>query len=64
MLYATFKCSIGVGSSTIDSTGQLKFVLHLCNGLRIRDPALDIPFLRDIDMVFKGIKEVWPGGKP
>lgn len=64
MLYATLKCSVGLGSSVIDPIGQLRFTLHLFNGLKIRDPTLDIPLLRDIDMVFKDVKAVWPGEKP
>lgn len=64
MLYATYICSVGLGSATVDSLGQLRFALHLYNGLRLRDPTLDVPFLRNMDTVFKNTKAVWVGGKP
>ena len=64
MLYATYICSIGLGSSTVDSVGQLKFVLHLYNGLKVRDPKWTVPFLQNLDTLFKDTKAVWIGGKP
>ena len=64
MLYATYTYSIMVGSFTIDMRSQLRFVLHLYNGLRLRDPALDIAFLRKTDAVFKSSTSVWVEGKP
>jgi hypothetical protein len=39
-------------------------VLHLYNGLRILDPAFEVPFLEKIDKVFSNTKAVWVGGKP
>ncbi|GAX22654.1 hypothetical protein FisN_17Lh147 [Fistulifera solaris] len=64
MLYATYICSIGLGSATVDSLGQLRFALHLYNGLQIREPSWEVPFLRNIDSVFKDTKAIWVGGKP
>jgi hypothetical protein len=64
MLYATYICSIGLGSATVDLLGQLRFALHLYNGLQTREPSWEVPFLRNIDSVFKDTKAVWVGGKP
>jgi hypothetical protein len=64
MLYGTYMCSIGVGSATIDSLGQLRFSLHLYNALKQRDPTIKVPFLHNIDKVFAKTKAVWVGGRP
>ncbi|GAX17286.1 hypothetical protein FisN_10Lu159 [Fistulifera solaris] len=53
-----------MGSATIDSLGQLRITLHLYNALKLRDPLLRIPFLEDMDKLFKNMKAVWTGGKP
>jgi hypothetical protein len=64
MLYATYICSIGVGSATVDSLGQLRFTLHLYNALKQQDPSLDVPFLKHLDKVFANTKAIWVGGRP
>ncbi|GAX22888.1 hypothetical protein FisN_24Lu228 [Fistulifera solaris] len=64
MLYATYMCCIGAGSATVDSLGQLRFILHLYNWLMLREPTLNIPFLASMDTVFKGTRAVWFGAKP
>ncbi|GAX28081.1 hypothetical protein FisN_2Hu101 [Fistulifera solaris] len=64
MLYATYICSVKLGSATVDSSGQLKFALHLHNGLKFHDPTIDVPFLRAVDTIFKNTKGVWVGGRP
>jgi hypothetical protein len=64
MLYGTYMCSIGVGSATVDSLGQLRFSLHLYNALKQRDPTINVPFLQNIDKVFAKTKAVWVGGRP
>jgi hypothetical protein len=64
MLYATYICSIVLGSATVDSLGQQRVALHLCNGLQIHEPSGEVPFLRIIDSVFKDTKAIWVGGKP
>ncbi len=64
LLYATYICSIGLGSATVDSLGQLRFALHLYNGLRIHDPTIKVPLLESSDAVFRRTKAVWVGGKP
>jgi hypothetical protein len=63
MLYGTYMCSIGVGSATVDSLGQLRFTLHLYNALKQRDPSLNIPFLQNLDRVFDKTKAVWVAGR-
>jgi hypothetical protein len=64
MLYATFICSIGLVPSTVDSLGQLKLALHLYNGLKVCNPAFDVPLLEYLDKLFRTTKAVWMGGKP
>jgi hypothetical protein len=64
VLYATSLCSIGLGSATVDSIGQLKSVLHLYHALKLRDSTFDVPFLQNLDAVFSNTKGVWIGGKP
>jgi hypothetical protein len=64
MLYATYICSINFGSITLNSSGQLKFALHLYNGLKLHNPKMDVPFLRNLDLTFKDAKPIWVGGKP
>jgi hypothetical protein len=65
-LYGTYICSIGLGSATVDSLGQLRFTLHLCNALKQRNSSAfeDIPFLQKLDKVFAKTKAVWVGGRP
>jgi hypothetical protein len=62
MLYATYVCSINLGSATVDSLGQLRFTLHLYNALRSECPTFKIPFLEAFDKVFDGTKAVWVVG--
>jgi hypothetical protein len=64
LLYGTYMCSIGLGSSTVDSLGQLRLTLHLYNALRKRELIQDVPFLGDIDKVFDKTKAIWVGGRP
>lgn len=64
MLYATYVCSIGLGSATVDSMGQLRFVMHLYNALRQLDNAFKIPLLTQLDQCFDKTKAVWVGGRP
>lgn len=64
MLYATYACGIRLGSETVDSVSQLRSALHLYNGLRLRDPTLNIPFLTNMDTVFENTKLIWNGVKP
>ncbi|GAX17729.1 hypothetical protein FisN_24Hu205 [Fistulifera solaris] len=64
MLNAAYTCSIGLGAATMDSRGQLIFVLHLYNGLRLRGPTFEIPLLRDLDRIFEHAKYVWVEGRP
>jgi hypothetical protein len=64
VLFATTICSIGLGSATIDSIGQLKSVLHLHHALKLRDPTFDVPSLQILDDIFNNTKGVWIGGKP
>jgi hypothetical protein len=64
MLYATYICSIDLWRATVNSVGQLKFALHLYNGLKIHDRSFHIPILEKLDEVFKDTKAVWVGGKP
>jgi hypothetical protein len=64
LLYGTYICSIGLGSATVDTLGQLRFTLHLYNALRKLELIQDVPFLKDIDKVFDKTKAVWVGGRP
>lgn len=64
LLYATYVCSIGLGSATVDTAGQLRFTLHLYNALKTRDTSFTIPFLEDVDDVFTKTKAIWEGGRP
>ena len=59
MLCATYLCSVGMGSANVDSFGQLRSALHLYNGLQMRDPTCNVPFLQRIDTVFKDTQTVW-----
>jgi hypothetical protein len=64
MLCSTYLCSIEFGTATFNSLCQLKFVLHLYNALRLRDPSLIIPLLRGLDTIFMNSKSVWVGLEP
>ena len=64
MLFGTYLCSIGLGSATVDSMGQLRFTLHLYHALKLNQPSLHIPLLEGIDKVFRKTKAVWVGGRP
>jgi hypothetical protein len=65
MLYGTYMCSVGLGSATVDSLGQLRFTLHMYNALKERDPSLsNTSFLNDIDQVFARTTTVWVAGRP
>jgi hypothetical protein len=60
LLYAKYMCSIGLGSATIDSLGQLRMSLHLYNAMKHRDPSFKIALLDDLDKAFAHSKNVWP----
>ena len=64
MLYATYMGSIGLGSATANSLGQLRFALHLYNALKLHDPTLHVPFQHKMDKVFMDTKAIWVDGKP
>ncbi len=64
MLYSTYMCSLGMGAASVNSIGQLRFVLHLYNGLRLRDTSLRIPLLEKLDNVFKESETIWVIGMP
>ena len=64
MLFGTYICSIGLGSATVDTLGQLRMTLHLYNALRKRKLIQDVSFLRDIDKIFDKTKAIWVGGRP
>lgn len=64
LLYATYVCSIGLGSATVDSLGQARMALHLYHALKQRDASLNVPFLHDIDRVLAKTKAIWAGGRP
>jgi hypothetical protein len=64
LLFGTYICSIGLGSATVDTLGQLRFTLHLYNALRKRGLIQDVSFLRNIDKVYDKTKAVWVGGCP
>lgn len=64
MLYATYICSVGLGSATIDSMGQLRFSLHLYNALKHRDPSYEVSFLQHLNKVFTKTRAVWVAGRP
>ena len=62
LLYASYMCSIGLGSFAIDTLGQLRFASHLYNALRPR--GLTVPFLEQLDSTFAKTKAVWVGSRP
>lgn len=66
LLYGTYICSIGLGSATVDSLGQLRFTLHLYNALKKCNsiPVLKIPFLELLEATFSKTKAIWVGGHP
>ena len=64
LLYGTYLCSIGLGSATVDSFGQLRFTLHLYNALKQNIQGITIPFLEMLDRVFTKTKAVWVSGRP
>ena len=64
LLYATCLCSIGLGSATVDSMGQLRFTLHLYNALKQCKANFCVPFLENLDKVFSKTKAVWDCGRP
>jgi hypothetical protein len=64
LLYATYITSIGLGSATVDTLGQLRFTMHLYNALKECKLIQDIEFLDNLDKVFANTKAVWVGGRP
>jgi hypothetical protein len=64
LLYATYVVSIGLGSVTVDTLGQLRFTLHLYNALRKCTLIRDVEFLTKLDKIFENCKAVWVGGRP
>lgn len=59
LLFANYVIGIGLGSHSIDSIGQLRFVMHIYNALQKNDLVKDIPLLREVDIVFKDTKALW-----
>ena len=64
ILFWVYNCSVSYGAKAVNSLGQLRSALHLYNALRLYDPTLDIPFLKNLDTLYANIKCVWVGGKP
>lgn len=59
LLFANYVMSIGLGSCTADSIGQLRYVLHLYNAFKQSDLVEDLPLVNEVDGVFKNTKAVW-----
>jgi len=57
-------CSVGLRSANVDSLGQTRFMLHLYNALRQRDPTLSIVLLQTLDKAFTRTKAIWVGDRP
>lgn len=65
LLFATFMCSIGVGSAMVDDIGQLRTTLHLYNALQTTGLlSAPIPFLEMLVKAFKGMKHLWATREP
>ena len=63
LLYAIYIASIGLGSATVDTLGQLRFTLHLYNALRKCMLIQEIEFLSNLDTIFENCKALWPAGR-
>lgn len=63
LLLATELCSIGLGSATIDSLGQLRISLHIYNMLKHVYPSMEIPLLDLLESTFASTKAVWVTGR-
>ena len=67
LLFATQACSIGLGSQTVDTIGQLRLTLHMFNALNARGLfdggcSEDISFLTTLNDTFKNTRSLWVGG--
>ena len=59
LLFANYAIGLGLGSCTVDSIGQLRFVLHLYNAFQKTGLLYDVPLLKEADAVFKDTQAVW-----
>eukprot|EP00979_Chaetoceros_neogracilis_P000401 scaffold105_cov228-Chaetoceros_neogracile.AAC.2 len=59
LLFANYVIGLGLGSCTVDSIGQLRFVLHLYNAFQKTGLLDDVPLLKEADAVFKDTQAVW-----
>ena len=59
LLFDNYVMSIGLGSCTADSIGQLRYILHLYNSFKQSNLVEDLPLVNEVDRVFKNTKAVW-----
>lgn len=59
LLFANYVIGMGLGTATVDSIGQLRFVMHLYNALQKTGMLGDLPLLKEADIVFKDTKALW-----
>ncbi len=59
LLFANYVIGIGLGTATVDSIGQLRFVMHLYNALQKTGLLEDLPLLKGTDVAFKDTKALW-----
>ncbi|CAE7197867.1 unnamed protein product [Symbiodinium necroappetens] len=63
-LVALVAVAIGIGSSVVDSRGQIRFVLHLYNALRCAEVVQSLPMLDWLLEIFRSSKAIWHAGRP
>ena len=59
LLFANYVMGIALGSCTVDSIGQLRFVMHLFNAFKRVGLLNDVPLLKETYTVFKDSKALW-----
>ena len=66
LLFATYVCSIGLGSACVDNMSQLRFTLHLYNAFQDQNLINQSKesLLEVLSKVFMKSKEIWVGGRP
>jgi hypothetical protein len=62
--FGIYLCSINLGASTVDSFGQLRFVLHLYNAMKQRKIVGEVRLLERLDRTFAKTKAIWVAGRP
>lgn len=63
--YLCYQVNFERGAAMLDSSAQLRMVLHLHNALKVRNLISgDIPVVTTLDRFFDRVSSVWQGEKP